>query len=123
MKQALIAAFAALLTVWTAAVVAGDADPRRTVNLNRPDSLEALQQSNPAHYEKVRKILDGILEQPDAAVPRWIQTHFDARNVSYVPILMTSAPPKRRLSFALDETRYEAVVTLTNVRAEIVPLK
>jgi len=48
---------------------------------------------------------------------------FDARNVSYAPILLTSDPPKRRLSFALDDTRYEAVVTLTNVRAEIDPLR
>ena len=122
MKKVPIAAVV-LAMLWTGAVVAGDASPRRTVDLNTPDSLEALRQSNPTHYEKVRKILDGILQQPDAAVPRWIQTNFDARNVSYVPILMTSAPPKRRLSFALDETRYEAVITLTNVRAEIVPLK
>lgn len=84
----LIAA-AVLVMLWTAVVVAGDATPRRTVNLNNPGALEALQQSNPTHYEKVRKILDGILQQPDAAVPRWIQTNFDARNVSYVPILMT----------------------------------
>lgn len=118
----LIAA-AVLAMLWTAVVAAGDATPRRTANLNNPGALEALQQSDPTHYDKVRKILDGILQQPDAAVPRWIQTNFDARNVSYVPILMTSDPPKRRLSFALDDTRYEAVVTLTNVRAEIVPLK
>lgn len=118
----LIAA-AVLVMLWTAVVVAGAANPSRTVNLNKPGALEALQQSNPTHYEKVRKILDGILQQPAAAVPRWIQTNFDARNVSYMPVLMTSDPPKRRLSFALDETRYETVVTLTNVRAEIVPLK
>jgi len=118
MKQALISA-AVLAMFWAGVVVADDASPRRTVDLNKRDS----QQSNPTHYEKVRKILEGILEQPDAAVPHWIQTNFDARNVGYVPILMTSLPPKRRLSFALDETRYEAVITLTNVRAEIVPLK
>jgi hypothetical protein len=118
----LIAA-AVLVMLWTAVVVAGDATPRRTINLNNPGAFEALQRSNPTHYEKVRKILDGILQQPEATVPRWIQTNFDARNVSYLPILMTSDPPKRRLSFGLDETRYEAVVTLTNVRAEIVPLK
>ena len=122
MKKALVAA-GVFAVLWTAVVVAGDASPRRTVDLNTPDSLEALQQSNPRHYKKIRKILDGILQQPDAAVPGWIQTNFDARNVSYAPILMTSAPPKRRLSFVLDETRYEAVITLTNVRAEIVPLK
>jgi len=122
MKRALIAA-AVLAMLWTGVVVAGDASPRSTVDLNKPHSLETLQQSNPTHYEKIRKILDGILQQPDAAVPRWIQTNFDARKVDYVPILMTSLPPKRRLSFALDETRYEAVITLANVRAEIVPLK
>ncbi len=112
-----------LVMLWAAVVVAGDATPRHTVNLNKPGALGALQQSNPLHYDKVRKILEEILQQPDAAVPRWLQTNFDARNVSYAPILMTSDPPKRRLSFALDQTRYEAVVTLTNVRAERVPLK
>ena len=118
----LIIADLIMVVLWIGVVVAGDANPARTVNLNKPGALETLQQSNPTHYEKVRKILDGILQQPDADVPRWIQTSFDARNVSYTPILMTTVPPKRRLSFAMDETRYEAVLTLTKVRAEIVPL-
>jgi len=122
MKQALISV-AILVMLWAGVVAADDASPRRTVDLNKPDSLEALQRSNPTHYGKVRRILEGILQQRDAAVPHWIQTNFDARNVGYVPIFMTSFPPKRRLSFALDETRYEAVLTLTNFRAEIVPLK
>ena len=111
-----------MVVLWIAVAVAGDANPARTVNLNKPGVLETLRQSNPTHYEKVRKILNGIPQQPDADVPRWIQTSFDARNVSYAPILMTTRPPKRRLSFALDETRYEAVLTVTKVRAEIVPL-
>ena len=121
MSRLIIAALI-MVVLWIGVVVAGDANPVRTVNLNKPGALETLQQSNPTHYEKVRKILDGILQQPDADVPRWIQTSFDARNVSYTPILMTTVPPKRRLSFAMDETRYEAVLTLTKVRAEIVPL-
>ena len=121
MSRLIIAALI-MVMLWIGVVVAGDANPVRTVNLNKPGALETLQQSNPTHYEKVRKILDGILQQPDADVPRWIQTSFDARNVSYTPILMTTVPPKRRLSFAMDETRYEAVLTLTKVRAEIVPL-
>ena len=121
MSRLIIAALI-MVVLWIGVVVAGDANPARTVNLNKPGALETLQQSNPTHYEKVRKILDGIVQQPDADVPRWIQTSFDARNVSYTPILMTTVPPKRRLSFAMDETRYEAVLTLTKVRAEIVPL-
>jgi hypothetical protein len=112
----------AVLTVfWTVAAGAGDAIP--TIDLNRPGALEALQHSNPTHYKKVRKIIDGLLEKPDAAVPRWIENNFDARNVNYGPVLLTTDPAKKRLSFALDDTRYEAVVTLTNVRGEIVPLK
>jgi len=116
-------AVAVLAALWTAVAVAGDAPPGRTVDLNKPGALKGLQQSNPKHYEMIRKILEGVLQQPDAAVPRWIQTTFDGRDVSYAPILMTSDPPRRRLSFALDNTRYEAVVTLTNLRGEIVPLK
>jgi hypothetical protein len=109
--------------LWTACVSTGDATPGRTINLNKPGVLEALQQSNPTHYEKVRKIMEDVLQKPDDDVHRWIQTNFDARNVSYAPILLTSDPPKKRLSFALDDTRYEAVVTLTNLRGEIMPLK
>jgi hypothetical protein len=95
----------------------------RLVDLSAPGALEALARSNPAHYEKIRQILDGILQQPDANVPRWIQANFDGRNVTYAPIVLTSHPPKRRLSFALEATRYEAVIVLTNVRGEIVPLR
>ena len=117
----LIAA-AVLVVLWTAVTVAGEATPRLTMDLNKPGALEALQRSNPTHYDKVRKILDGILQQPDAAVPRWIQTNFDAQDVIYRPVLLTTDPPQKRLSFSLDDTRYEAFVTLTNMRVEIVPI-
>jgi len=83
--------------------------------------MEALQNSNPTHYQSVHRILEGVLRQPDAAVPRWMRTNFDAQDVTYVPIVLTSHPPKKRLSFSLDATRYEAIVILTNVRGEIVP--
>jgi hypothetical protein len=121
MRKLVVAAVLALF--WTAVAVAGDATPRGAIDLNEPGALEALQRSNPAHYEKARKILEGVLRRPDTDVPRWIQTSFAARDVSYVPVVLTSHPPKRRLSFALDTTRYEAVITLTNVRGDIVPAK
>ena len=82
-----------------------------------------LARSNPAHYEKIRRILTDILQQPEASVPRWIQANFDGRDVTYAPVVLTSHPPKRRLSFALDATRYEAIIVLTNVRGDIVPLR
>jgi hypothetical protein len=116
-------AAAILVLLWTAVAAAGDATPGRAFDLDEPGALETLRRSNPRHYEKVRKILDGVLQQPDANVPRWIQTTFDGRNVKYIPIVLTSHPPQRRLSFALDATRYEAVVVLTTIRGDIVPAK
>ena len=103
--------------IWSATM----RDPR--VDLNAPGALEAVARSNPDHYDKIRRILEGILRRPEASVPRWIEVNFDGRDVSYLPIVLTSHPPKRRLSFALDTTRYEAIIVLTNVRGEIVPLR
>jgi len=37
----------------------------------------------------------------------------DGRDVSCDFLLLTSNPPKRRLSFTLDNTRYSAIVTIT----------
>ena len=94
-----------------------------TVDLDVPGALDTLQGANPTHYEKVVRILEGVRNQPEATVTRWLQVGFDARNVDYAPIVLTSHPAKRRLSFTLDDTRYVAVITLTNLRGEIVPLK
>jgi hypothetical protein len=95
----------------------------RVVDLDEPGALEALQRSNPTHHEKVQKILADLPRQPERAVPRWMQTSFDARDVSYRPVLLTSNPPKRRLSFALDDTRYEILLTVDTIRGVVVPLK
>ncbi len=45
------------------------------------------------------------------------------RKVQDAPIVLTSHPAQRRLSFALDDTRYVAVIVLTHLRGDVVPLK
>lgn len=96
--------------------VVGHAIPGLTIDLNKPGALEALRHSKPAHYEKVRRIMDGLSQQRDADVSRWMQANFDAKDVRY-GVLLTSNPPKRPLSFILGETRYRVVVTMmSNVR-------
>ena len=102
---------------------AGPVTLTRTVDLDRPGALEALERSNPTHYEKVLKIVEGVVRQPDAKVPQWIAVTFNGRDVDYAPVVMTSYPPKRRLSFALDDTRYVTIVTLTNVHGHVVPAR
>jgi hypothetical protein len=118
-----IFAAALLLFGWTFLAAADEPPSRRTVDLNEPGALEALQKANPTHYDKIRRILEGVLQQSDARVPRWMQATFHARDVKYVPIVLTSHPAKRRLSFSLDATRYELMIVLTNVRGDIVPTK
>jgi hypothetical protein len=101
-----------LLSALPLRAAADDLVPRRFVDLDRPGALEALRRSNPTHFEKVRQIVSGVGQQPDASVAGWMRASFDARDVTYAPIEMTSYPPKRRLAFALDDTRYSIVVTV-----------
>jgi hypothetical protein len=115
-------AAAALALLWTG-IAAAQVPTGRTIDLDAPGALAALEQSNPAHHDTVRRILTGIVDRRDTEVPRWMQATFAAHDVTYTPVVLTSDPPKRRLSFVLDTTRYQTIVTLTNVRGEIVPLK
>jgi len=121
MKRLLALAILVLFGAASITVVAGAS--RRIIDLNKTGAFEALQRDNPQHYETIKQIMEGIGKEPVAGVPRWMQTNFNARGIRYSAVLLTSAPPQRHLSFVLDETRYEATVTLTNVRAEIMPTK
>jgi len=113
----------ALVSFSAVGAAADPVTPLRTIDLNQPAVLDSLRHDNPLHYEKISKIVDGLVQQSDTAVPRWMQTNFDAHNVQYGPVLLTSYPPQKNLLFTLDNTRYKATVTLTKARAEIVPAK
>jgi hypothetical protein len=95
----------------------------RSVNLDVPGALDALARDNPQHYTKVREIMAEVQKQPDSAVPQWMRTRFDARDVDYGPLLLVTDPPKRRLSFTIDEVRYRSTVTLTNWKAQRMPAR
>ena len=118
-----IVTIASLVLIWAAVASAADVGLRRTVDLDAPGALEHLRTTNRAHFDKIVKIVDGVVQQADAAVPRWLRVNFDARDVRYAPIVMTSHPPKRRLAFALDDTRYELVVVLTSITGVIRPAR
>jgi hypothetical protein len=91
-----------------------------SIDLNRPGVLEKLQHQNPEHYRIIQEILSGLYRQRDSGVPHWIQTKFNAQDVTYLPVLLTSLPPQRRLSFALDNTHYKALLTLTDIGPVII---
>ena len=119
MRRMLIVAVIAIFIASCAG--AADFPSDRTVNLNRPGVVKSLQREHRAHHRKIQDFLAGLFNRPDAEVPRWIETTFNARGTSYDPVLLTSDPPQRRLSFVLDNTRYRAVLTLTRLKPKIIP--
>jgi hypothetical protein len=66
MSRALV--MAGLVVLWAALVAADGAPPVRTIDLSVPGALEALQQSRPAHFDKVGRILKALPEQPTRGV-------------------------------------------------------
>ena len=107
-------ALVALLVLGSVDVAAGDTT---SVDLRDADALERLRQDNPAHYAAIRQILAGLAETPERVEGDWLQATFDARDVEVSRLLLkTSYPPRQRLSFTLDATRY----TLHVVRSDLV---
>ena len=83
------------------------------VHLNSPADLEQLRATNFRHYQQALKIMGDAnrLCRPHAGAVE----NTDAKDVSCSQILLrTSNPPKRDLSFRLDNTTYIALVTLTD---------
>lgn len=104
-------------------VSADDARPTKYVNLNIAGEMKKMRESNPSHYERVQAILEGLAERRSSDVPNWMRTRFEARNVVYTDILLTTEPAQRDLSFVLDDTAYRARVTLEGGRAQVWPIK
>ena len=93
----------------------GDLFPAvHVVDLNRPGAMERVRASNPGHHDKIVRILDGLTQRPYDDVPRWINTTFQARDVRFSPIVMTTYPAQRDLTFVLDSMRYRGRVTLAH---------
>jgi len=72
------------------------------------------------HGVCIQRILAEIPQRPPAerSVASWMRTEFEARDIRYTDLVMTSLPPKKRLAFSLDDTAYVTVVTLTGWGAE-----
>jgi hypothetical protein len=93
-----------------------------TIDLNAPGALAGLKATKPGDYAKITRIIAGVTRHPELDVARWISATFHAGSVSYLPLWMTSLPPKRRLSFCLDSTPYRVVLTITQNGARVSPV-
>lgn len=103
------------------------ADPGATVplkhrRLDSQDELDHLRTSNPQHYAIARKILAAANEICDAQKGKPMRMRFDAQELRCTSAFwLTSNPPKRMLSFKIDDTVYSALVEVRNLGAKLRP--
>jgi hypothetical protein len=107
----------------TAAPETGVEAQHTEIDLNEPGALDRLARDIPDHYAKIRQILAEVDEIPEQSVSRWMKAQFKATEIAYSPVLLTSNPPKKRLSFTLETTHYEALLTLTQDGVQLLPVR
>jgi hypothetical protein len=94
------------------------------VNLNRPGILEQLKLERPKHFAAISEVLRIVERVPcETREVETLKVRYDITQWACNFTLMTSDPPKRRLSFQLEETRYVAVVTLKGTEGRVVPAR
>jgi len=92
------------------------------IDLDQPGVIERVKQDNPAHYRAIQHILkEAPLLQP-RALTGWIRTSYDPK-APPVLLVKTSHPPRAKLEFALDDTRYVTFVTLHKVEPAVMPAR
>jgi hypothetical protein len=117
--------FAALLASATLSVSAGanaGFEATSHVDLDTPGALERVQHDNPAHFRAITQILREAPQRKPQTLAGWVRTAFDARMASAL-LIKTSYPPQARLEFVLDDTEYQALVTLRNVEPSLGPAR
>jgi hypothetical protein len=84
------------------------------VDLTRPGAMESLKESDPRRFARVVEALEKHATMPcKYAGPYLIQTlPPDAGHAACGAELLTSFPAKRRVSVWVDDTIYEAIVTM-----------
>jgi hypothetical protein len=107
------AAVACISGAWAQSAARSGGGP--VVYLDGPASLAQLRTENPLHYQRALKIIDAAKELCRPKPGEVEYARFDAKDISCARMLLrTSNPPKRELSFRLDDTNYVALVTVTD---------
>jgi len=87
------------------------------VHLDSASDLAQLRKTNPGHYARAVRLIHDANTLCNPGAPK-VQ-NADGRNISCAMLLLTSNPPKRELSFTLDNTPYAAIVTVTADRPHL----
>jgi hypothetical protein len=92
------------------------------VRLDTQDDLDRLLSSNPRHYQIARKVLEAANEICDAQKAAPMRMKFEAQNIGCMSAFWyTSNPPKRALSFTIDDTVYSVLVEVRDLGTKLMP--
>ncbi|MEO8135359.1 MAG: hypothetical protein ABI831_15410 [Betaproteobacteria bacterium] len=95
----------------------------RTIDLGSQAGIDALAGASPAHRQKVSAIIEDAERLSCETLPKIIHARHAADEVRCQNfMIMTSDPPKRRLEFTLERTRYVAVIRMLSDRGGVIPL-
>jgi hypothetical protein len=126
MRSTLLSLGLAVLTLAPAADVPADSNDQavvlpHTVYLNSEADLNWLRATNPAHYARATQIMAAANKLCRPGAPESLLVKSNANDVSCSTMLLkTSNPPKRQIDFRLDDTRYIALVTITDNPPQLV---
>jgi hypothetical protein len=91
------------------------AAPDKYVYLYGQSDLDRLRATHPGHYARAERIMAAANELCRPKPGDISYARFDARDISCAEVLVkTSNPPKRQISFTLDDTHYIALVVITD---------
>ena len=94
--------------------------PQKTIRLNNL-VLEELKKSNPRHYTEAQKVLAASDELcAPGAMEVWKVLRLPPAHCAG-EFLRTSYPPKREVTFTIDDIRYIALVTVKDARPDFHP--
>jgi hypothetical protein len=120
MRSTLLSLGLIALTV-TLAPHTATALPEKYVYLYGQSDLDRLRATNPGHYARAERIMAAANELCRPQPGSTFYAKFDARDISCAEMLLkTSNPPKRQISFTLDDTHYIALVVITDDPARLV---
>jgi hypothetical protein len=98
--------------------------PHRTVYLYSSADLAQLRAANPDHYARAQRILASANHLCRPGHEQLEFTQADARDVAcQASLLRTSNPPQSQVVFTLDDTRYVALVRLTDDPPRLTPAR
>jgi hypothetical protein len=119
-----------LIGILAAAVICGsvasaqEVRERRVVYLNGPEAMAELERTNPKHYEIAKLILASGPKLCEPGAPRVYQLYMGADEITCSNFLLrTSNPPKKQISFELEDAVYIALMVVEGAEPTVIPAK